>query len=387
MSEAEKEIARMKKRDEMRKYRQKKKQIDELRLLKKEGGKKSARKKARQASKKRWGKIQQEKHRKERKKLMVKNWRMRLKLKDPGEGTSKGISSYWATYRASLQAKKTLPKTPQKRAAVLEKLCQSSPRTATILERKGILKPSSCKSLDMGEAIMKNIKEKLQESKPKGGCNKDKLQAYKEIKSSICVAPLSKRSKLRGHLKKYFDIRMGVPQNKNTDWWKRNTRKKRKDKLSDETMKKVKDFYLQPDVTRQIPGKTEVIKTKTETGEAVILPKHVMVMTLEDAFKMFKEENPDTKIGCSFKKLKPKNVRKVSAKCFKNSDKSFKTTMSKLHLNKKQVKFHYVYSFIFILLIRYIIEMKYVAVCILFRARRSPEGPGRLAGLPEPKIR
>ena len=37
-----------------------------------------------------------------------------------------------------------------------------------------------------------------------------------------------------------------------------------------------------------------------------------MVMTLEDAFKMFKE-NPDTKIGCSsFKKLKPKNVRKVS---------------------------------------------------------------------------
>ena len=274
MSEAEKEIARMKKRDEMRKYRQKKKQIDELRLLKKEGGKKSARKKkARQASKKRWEKIQQEKHRKELKKLMVKNWRMRLELKDPGEGTSKGISSYWATYRASLQAKKTLPKTPQKRAAVLEKLCQSSPRTATILEHKGILKPSSCKSLDMGEAIMKNIKEKLQESKPKGGCDKDKLQAYKEIKSSICVAPLSKRSKLRGHLKKYFDIRMGVPQNKNRDWWKRNTRKKRKDRLSDETMKKVKDFYLQPGVTRQIPGKTEVIKTKTETGEAVILPK------------------------------------------------------------------------------------------------------------------
>ena len=63
MSEAEKEIARMEKRDEMRKYRQKKKQIDELRLLKKEGGKKSARKKkARQASKKRWEKIQQEKH-------------------------------------------------------------------------------------------------------------------------------------------------------------------------------------------------------------------------------------------------------------------------------------------------------------------------------------
>ena len=153
MSKAEKEMARMKKRDEMRKYRQKKKEIDELRLLKKEGGKKSARKKARQASKKRWKKIQQEKHRKERKKLMVKNWRMRLKLKDPGEGTSKGISSYWATYRASLQAKKTLPKTPQKRAAVLEKLCQSSPRTATILERKGILKPSSCKSLDMGAKL------------------------------------------------------------------------------------------------------------------------------------------------------------------------------------------------------------------------------------------
>ena len=125
-----------------------------MRLLKKEGGKKSARKKkARKASKKRWEKIQQEKHRKERKKLMVKNWRMRLKLKDPGEGTSKGISSYWATYRASLQAKKTLPKTPQKRAAVLEKLCQSSPRTATILERKGILKPSSCKSLDMGAKL------------------------------------------------------------------------------------------------------------------------------------------------------------------------------------------------------------------------------------------
>ena len=155
MSEAEKEIARMKKRDEMRKYRQKKKQIDELRLLKKEGGKKSARKKARQASKNRWEKIQQEKHRKERKKLMVKNWRMRLKLKDPGEGTSKGISSYWATYRASIQAKKTPSKHHRKGQQSWKNsanLHQDS-RTATILERKGILKPSSCKSLDMGAKL------------------------------------------------------------------------------------------------------------------------------------------------------------------------------------------------------------------------------------------
>ena len=80
---------------------------------------------------------------------------------------------------------------------------------------------------------------------------------------------------------------MGVPQNKNTDWWKRNTRKKRKDRLSDEIMKEVKDFYLQPDVTRQIPGKTEVIKTKTETGEAVILQKHVMVMTRAPAIHSY----------------------------------------------------------------------------------------------------
>jgi hypothetical protein len=75
----------------------------------------------------------------------------------------------------------------------------------------------------------------------------------------------------------------------------------------------VKKYYLSAEVSREVPNKREVVKIKTDDGKKETLQKHVMTMTLDDAFKHFKSLNPDIKIGFTmFRKIKPENVRKIS---------------------------------------------------------------------------
>lgn len=82
-------------------------------------------------------------------------------------------------------------------------------------------------------------------------------------------------------------------------------RKERRDALSQETKDLVKDFYMREDVSRALPSK----RYATKKG-----PGHVMQQTLKQAHIMFKAENPTVKVGYTcFTKLKPGNVRKISA--------------------------------------------------------------------------
>lgn len=75
----------------------------------------------------------------------------------------------------------------------------------------------------------------------------------------------------------------------------------------------MKDFLLSPEVSREMPAKAEAIRSKGEDGESILLPKHTMMMTMEEAFHQYKDANPGHKIGLtSFRKLAPANLRKVS---------------------------------------------------------------------------
>lgn len=226
--------------------------------------------------------------------------------------TSDEFSSYWSERRAVKRATKAIPMTPIKKAKVIEKLSQS-PRTSKILEARGILMTSrNMENLKLGAAMLSRLKTDLDQVKPKGGSKKDKLHAYRSIKSAITAAPLSKNSKIRGCLRKYFKVKLGVPMRR-TGWWNMKPRKKRKDCLAKETIACVKDYYLSTDVSRQVPGKSEVVKMKDVDGALQILGKHIMIIPLEEAFKTFKAKYPEIKIGLtSFKKQKPRNVKKVS---------------------------------------------------------------------------
>ena len=83
--------------------------------------------------------------------------------------------------------------------------------------------------------------------------------------------------------------------------------------MSDEIKVSVRNFYLSSEVSREVPCKKDVLKIKGKDGEKLLLQKHLMTMTLEEAHTMYKNKHLQHKIGLTaFRKLKPENVRKLS---------------------------------------------------------------------------
>ena len=77
--------------------------------------------------------------------------------------------------------------------------------------------------------------------------------------------------------------------------------------------KSLRNFYLSSEVSREVPCKKDVLKIKGKDGEKLLLQKHLMTMTLEEAHTMYKNKHPQHKVGLTaFRKLKPENVRKLS---------------------------------------------------------------------------
>ncbi len=83
--------------------------------------------------------------------------------------------------------------------------------------------------------------------------------------------------------------------------------------LSNETLELVFQFYYSDDISRVSPGKTDVVNLQDENGEKIKVQKWHMVMTLGEAYELFKEDNPDEIIGKGmFAKLLPTEVFLVS---------------------------------------------------------------------------
>ena len=213
-------------------------------------------------------------------------WRLRIQLQgtssEQEELPSSSFSSYHAEYRATRRAKESLPITPQKKAKIIENIL--TPKTAKVLENKGLIQsPDAKKTLELGETVMDTMKNQLKEVKPKGGSSKESLSAYKVLKSSLACAPISKKSRLRGMMKKYFDIKRGIPQQKKGPFWEEKKRKRRRDKISDTVRDRVEAFYLSPEISRELPLKKEAMKVKDEAGTVVTVQKNVMVMSMKEA--------------------------------------------------------------------------------------------------------
>lgn len=71
----------------------------------------------------------------------------------------------------------------------------------------------------------------------------------------------------------------------------------------------VSDFYNSDSVSRATPGKADFV-TVREAGQKKHEQKRHLLMTISEAFEMFKEDHPNTKIGLSkFAELRPKSVQ------------------------------------------------------------------------------
>ena len=266
----------------------------------------------------------------------TQRWRMKIKLSKNNpvstctdrensntvETEKSECPSRWAVYRSTKKVKKALPKTPVKKAAVLKKLLQS-PNTAKCLADEGILRTEeSKKKVTMADSLIQNIADQIDEVKPAGTQQKGKKSAYdtlvKTALKSISKKYVYKSQNLLRTLGINWKNTKKFKKAAKNDWWKQNPRKARKDRISEQTKLKVINFYLSPEVSREVPNKKEVILVK-ENNQKEYVQKHVMLATSADAFSQYKSEYPEDKIGfTSFKKLKPKNMSEESQKQTEN---------------------------------------------------------------------
>lgn len=81
-------------------------------------------------------------------------------------------------------------------------------------------------------------------------------------------------------------------------------------KICTDTERKVLDFYLRNDVSRQAPGKRDVKSVKDPvSGIRKSHQKHHMLMTIKEAYTLFSSENPDIHLSKSkFFELRPQHV-------------------------------------------------------------------------------
>ena len=89
-------------------------------------------------------------------------------------------------------------------------------------------------------------------------------------------------------------------------------RKIRSDALAEEEIKVVEDFFNRDDMSRICPGKKDFLSVKTSEGRE-LRQKRLLLMNVNEAYELFKKEEPGLKIGRSkFASLRPHQVMPMS---------------------------------------------------------------------------
>ena len=147
----------------------------------------------------------------------------------------------------------------------------------------------------------------------------DLNEIYQNIKHRISEVDDDKKIELLNVLpKSYSNNRkvqeMGVGRrlvekaNEYRESGKERERQKRKDRLSEEDIERVKAFYRRRDISRECPGAKQYVSVKIG-GERVRLQKHLLLHRLDKAHQKFRDEHEDIIIGLSkFCKLRPPEI-------------------------------------------------------------------------------
>ncbi|KAK2548197.1 hypothetical protein P5673_031662 [Acropora cervicornis] len=187
------------------------------------------------------------------------------------------------TEKSKLREKERL----KKRVQAARKLLQSSKNTCRE-EAKDLFKsPQS-----LGKAV-----KRVQKSLPKQ--DKKKIQVLSQV---VCALPPRKR---RGVLES-CDVAV---KRRRSD---KSGRKIRSDALAEEEIKVVENFFNRDDISRICPGKRDFLSVKTSEGRE-LRQKRLLLVNVNEAYELFKKEEPDLKIGRSkFASLRPRQVIPMS---------------------------------------------------------------------------
>lgn len=130
----------------------------------------------------------------------------------------------------------------------------------------------------------------------------------KAVKRLVSALPRSPRKKQVVLTKIAEDVGLSISR--------KHAVKAHQGQISAETKKLVKDFYLQDDISRQLPGKKDVKSIKNvETGKKEKVAKRMLMYNLREVHKLFMDQHTEHKIGLSkFCELRPQQVMLVSSK-------------------------------------------------------------------------
>lgn len=314
---------REKKRKEMQRYRAKKRQSrQESGLLESTKRHKAAKKGHQSRKNKENMRIQRERERaktlfRQREVARVQNYRMRIKLKnynqcgEESEEDKSGFRSPKAAWRATKKVKDVLPNTPRKKVEILERISKS-PRCAKIMRRQGLFLTEVQQSkIEIGEALGKSMADALADTKSHGTGIKHKLHAHKIlVRASLQSLKSTNKRRARSLLRAKLCLGKKATHVKNMrrQWWMPRPRKTRKDRVSEEIRERVVNYYQDPQVSRAVPDKGAALQVNGST-----VPRFYLTCTVKEAYESYCKEYPVHKIGFStFKKLRPKNVRRIS---------------------------------------------------------------------------
>lgn len=223
------------------------------------------------------------------------------------------FSSRQSQYRATKRVKENLPETPSKKAKIIEKLIES-PRTNEILSSREITNtPVTKRKLDMYDELSKSLKNHYNEIKPKGRPTNTKFAARVLLQE---IVHKTGKYGLKTELQRKLKIRhrrssKAHSQQTESKWWAPR-QKRRKDQISNEIKESVQNFFLAPDISREVPDKRAAIKIQ-DGAKKRLVQRHYMTLTMKDAFDIYRNLYPENKIGFTkFTILRPQQVKKVS---------------------------------------------------------------------------
>lgn len=211
--------------------------------------------------------------------------------------------------RAMKRLKNSLPKTPEKRIAIVQQYTIKSPTMDTLRKQIGQSSTEDC----VPKHVLDNMKEFVQSKKMKR--SNEARVAMTLITASVSGENISD-NKVKVSLAKRLGLhtrRIAGGKRVRTkvltserSCYEYISRKTRSDAISEDNKKLIYNFWLSPRISRVTGNKKDVKRVRIAPKQYTSHPTHILEKTQTEAFIEFKEEYPNIKIAQrAFESLKP----------------------------------------------------------------------------------
>lgn len=125
-------------------------------------------------------------------------------------------------------------------------------------------------------------------------------KAVKKGKNALPTCPHKKKVVLE-HLSAIYNLSSDNDNHTRKEKQKRGT--------SEETIERIREFFSRDDISRQAPGKRDTKSVKMKDGKRETRQKRHLIMTVKEAFSVYKEKFPQSDVHIStFYSFRPKHI-------------------------------------------------------------------------------